>query len=42
VVRFFSDNRTDAGNKITFMNAVKPIIEDLIPAKEIEERIKKE
>ena len=36
--KFFTDDRIDAGKKITFMNAVKPIIEDLIP----EEEIKKE
>ncbi len=35
---FFTDDRIDAGQKITFMNAVKPIIEDLLP----EEEIKKE
>lgn len=27
--RLFTDDRIDAGKKITFMNAVKPIIEDL-------------
>ncbi len=31
----FTDDRIDAGKKITFMNAVKPIIEDLLPEKEI-------
>ncbi|MCY7291879.1 MAG: hypothetical protein LH615_06820 [Ferruginibacter sp.] len=36
--KLFSDDRIDAGKKITFMNAVKPIIEDLPP----EEEIKKE
>ena len=36
--KLFTDDRIDAGKKITFMNAVKPIIEDLIP----EEEIKKE
>ncbi len=34
----FTDDRIDAGKRITFMNAVKPIIEDLMP----EEEIKKE
>lgn len=36
--KLFTDNRIDAGKKITFMNAVKPIMEDLLP----EEEIKKE
>ena len=27
--KLFTDDRIDAGRKITFMNAVKPIIEDL-------------
>ena len=36
--KLFTDDRIDAGKKITFMNAVKPIIEDLLP----EEEIKKE
>ena len=36
--KLFTDDRIDAAKKITFMNAVKPIIEDL---KE-EEEVKKE
>ncbi len=36
--KLFTDDRIDAGKKITFMNAVKPIIEDL----QQEEQIKKE
>ncbi len=36
--KLFTDDRIDAGKKITFMNAVKPIIEDLMP----EEKIKQE
>jgi len=36
--KLFTDDRIDAGKKITFMNAVKPIIEDLLP----EEELKKE
>ena len=27
--KLFTDDRIDAGKKITFMNAVKPLIEDL-------------
>ena len=33
--RLFTDDRIDAGKKITFMNAIKPIIDDLTPEKEI-------
>lgn len=33
--RLFSDNKIDAEKKITFMNAVKPIIEDMLPDEEI-------
>lgn len=29
--KLFTDDRIDEGKKITFMNAVKPIIEDLLP-----------
>ncbi|MEO6356684.1 MAG: hypothetical protein ABIU77_21625 [Ferruginibacter sp.] len=36
--KLFTDDRIDAGKKITFINAIKPIIEDLLP----EEEIKKE
>lgn len=36
--KLFTDDRIDAGNKITFMNALKPIIDDL----QKEEEIKKE
>lgn len=36
--KLFTDDRIDAGKKITFMNAVKPIIEDL----EKENDLKKE
>ena len=35
--KLFTDDRIDAGKKITFLNAVKPIIEDL----QREEEIKK-
>ncbi len=38
IAKLFTDDRIDAGQKITFMNAVKPIIEELLP----EEEIKKE
>ncbi len=31
----FTDERIDAGKRVTFMNAVKPIIEDLLPGEEI-------
>jgi hypothetical protein len=41
VARFYTDVRIDAVKKITLMIAVKPVIEVLIPAKEIEEEIKK-
>lgn len=33
--KLFTDERIDADKKITFMNAVKPIIEDLLPGEEI-------
>ena len=33
--KLFTDDRIDAGKKITFMNAVKTIIEDLPPEEEI-------
>ena len=33
--KLFTDDRIDASKKITFMNAVKPIIEDFIPPEEI-------
>ena len=33
--KLFTDERIDASKKITFMNAVKPIIEDLLPDEEI-------
>ncbi len=33
--KLFTDDRIDASKKITFMNAVKPIIEDLLPDEEI-------
>ncbi len=36
--KLFTDDRIDADKKITFMNAVKPILEDLLP----EEELKKE
>ncbi len=36
--KLFTDDRINADKKITFMNAVRPIIEDLLP----EEEIKKE
>lgn len=36
--KLFTDDRIDAGKKITFLNAVKPIIEDL----QREEEVKKE
>ena len=36
--KLFTDDRIDAGKKITFMNAVKPIIEDM----EKENDLKKE
>ncbi len=36
--KLFTDDRIDAGKKITFMNAMKPIIEDLNG----EEEVKKE
>ncbi|CAN5570262.1 hypothetical protein BH10BAC3_BH10BAC3_16710 [soil metagenome] len=32
--KLFIDDRIDAGKKMTFMNAVKPIIEDLLPEEE--------
>ena len=32
--KLFTDDRIDAGKKITFMNAVKPIIEELMPEDE--------
>jgi hypothetical protein len=32
--KLFTDDRIDAEKKITFMNAVKPIIEDLMPEEE--------
>ncbi|MCY7292329.1 MAG: hypothetical protein LH615_09130 [Ferruginibacter sp.] len=35
--KLFTDDRIDAGKKITFMNAVKPIIEDLMPEEKIKE-----
>ncbi len=31
----FSDDRIDANKKITFMNAVKPIIEDILQDQEV-------
>ena len=34
VGKLFTDDRIDTGKKITFMNAVKPIIEDLMPEEE--------
>ena len=36
--KLFTDDRIDAGKKITYMNALKPIIEDL----QKDEEIKKE
>ncbi len=33
--KLFTDDRIDTGKKIAFMNAVKPIIEDLLPKEEI-------
>lgn len=33
--KLFTDDRIDAGKKITFMNAIKPIIEDLHTEEEI-------
>ena len=33
--KLFTDDRIDAGKKITFMNAVKPLIEDLPTEEEI-------
>ena len=38
--KLFTDDRIDAGKKITFMNAVKPIIEDLLPQEEIKKESK--
>jgi len=35
VGKIFADNRIDANNKITIMNALKPIIEDFKQADEI-------
>lgn len=32
--KLFTDDTIDAGKKITFMNALKPIIDDLMPAEE--------
>ncbi|WP_301923847.1 hypothetical protein [Ferruginibacter sp.] len=32
--KLFTDERIDTGKKIAFMNAVKPIIEDLVPEEE--------
>ncbi|MEO7393998.1 MAG: hypothetical protein ABIU11_03600 [Chitinophagaceae bacterium] len=32
--KIFTDDSIDAGKKITFMNAVKPIIEDMLPEEE--------
>ena len=32
--KLFTDERIDTGKKITFMNAVKPIIEELLPEEE--------
>jgi len=32
--KIFTDDRIDADKKITFMNAVKPIIEDMLPEEE--------
>ena len=32
--KLFTDDRIDADKKIIFMNAVKPIIEDLLPDEE--------
>ena len=32
--KLFTDDRIDADKKIIFMNAVKPIIEDLLPNEE--------
>ena len=34
VGKLFTDDRIDTGKKITFMNAVKPIIEDLLTEEE--------
>ena len=34
VGKLFTDDRIDAGKKIIFMNAVKPIIEDLLTEEE--------
>ena len=31
----FSDDRIDANKKITFMNAVKPIIDDILQVKDV-------
>ena len=33
--KLFTDDKIDTGKKITFMNAVKPIIEDLLPQEEV-------
>ena len=38
--KLFTDDRIDAGKKITFMNAVKPIIDDLLPQEEIKKESK--
>ena len=38
--KLFTDERIDAGKKITFMNAVKPIIDDLLPQEEIKKESK--
>ena len=34
VGKLFTDDRIDAGKKITFMNAVKPIMDDLLTEEE--------
>ncbi len=35
--KLFTDDRIDAGKKITFMDAVKPILEDLVQDEELKE-----
>lgn len=35
--KLFTDDRIDAGKKITFMDAVKPILEDLAQDEELKE-----
>ena len=36
--KFFTDDRIDPDKKITFMNAVKPIINDMTPTDEVKKQ----